>query len=96
MKQPPHTPLADPYPRAPEIVTGIYNMQGEFGGIGAFVSGKEWVASRCHTYLPVATPGDEADVYVNMTRTLIEHKALGLSVSVYTQITDVELECDGV
>jgi hypothetical protein len=41
-------------------------MIGEFGGIGAYVEGKEWVPNACGTYLHVATPQDEADVYVNM------------------------------
>lgn len=43
-----------------------YAMIGEFGGIGAFVSGKEWVPGQCGTYLHVDTPQDEADTYVNM------------------------------
>ena len=25
-------------------------MVGEFGGIGAFVEGREWVANKCSTY----------------------------------------------
>ena len=33
-----------------------YGMQGEYGGIGAFVKGKEWVPGQCHTYLKVPTP----------------------------------------
>ena len=71
------------------------NEFGEFGGIGAFVAGKEWVADKCHTYLKVDTPADEAAVYLNMTAQLKALKTAGLSVAIYTQITDVELECDG-
>jgi hypothetical protein len=41
-------------------------MIGEFGGIGAFVSGKEWVPGKCGTYLHVDTPAEEASTYVNM------------------------------
>ena len=37
----------------------------------------------------------QAAVYVNMTRSMLSLAAIGLSASIYTQITDVELECDG-
>merc|ERR550514_1100847 len=69
-------------------------MIGEFGGIGAFLKGKEWAAGKCHTYLKVATPQDEADKYIAMAKTIasrVDH----VSASVYTQTTDLELECDG-
>ena len=42
----------------------------------------------------VSTPKDEADTYVNMTKTIL-NRIIDISASVYTQITDVELECDG-
>jgi hypothetical protein len=35
-------------------------MVGEYGGLGAFISGHEWVPSRCETYLKTKTPHDEA------------------------------------
>lgn len=41
---------------------------GEFGGIGAFVSGHEWVPGQCTTYLEANTPLDEANIYINMTK----------------------------
>jgi len=46
------------------------------------------------TYLAVSTPQDEANTYVSMTQTIQSHR-LDISASVYTQITDVERECDG-
>ena len=33
-----------------------YAMIGEFGGVGAFVAGREWVPSKCHTYLRWTRP----------------------------------------
>lgn len=73
-----------------------YAMLGEFGGIGTFTSGKEWVPNQCYTYLPVNTSQLVADTYVNMTRRMLdEQMPRGLASSIYTQITDVELECDG-
>jgi hypothetical protein len=47
-----------------------YAMIGEFGGVGAFIKGKEWVAGKCGTYLKVDTPQDEADTYVKMVHHL--------------------------
>jgi hypothetical protein len=83
-----------PYPGDPQPSATQYAMIGEFGGIGAFIKGKEWVPGACHTYLHVDTSADEADKYVEMAKT-IESRVDHVSASVYTQTTDVELECDG-
>ena len=83
-----------PNPKDPKPTKSMYAMVGEFGGIGAFVEGKEWVPGQCHTYLHVDTPADEANTYISMT-TSIAANIVDISASVYTQITDVELECDG-
>merc|ERR1719272_2920394 len=69
-------------------------MVGEFGGIGAFVEGKEWKPNSCHTYLPVDTPAEEASTYIKMAGQL-QNNSDHISASVYTQTTDLELECDG-
>jgi len=79
----------DPLPNASQ-----YAMLGEFGGIGAYVTGHEWVPHQCTTYLPVSTPQDEADTYISMTKTILSRKQ-DISCSIYTQISDVERECDG-
>jgi hypothetical protein len=83
-----------PNPGNPIPSSKQYAMVGEFGGIGAFVAGKEWKPGACHTYLHVDTPADEAAAYVKMAGTLAT-RAGHISASVYTQTTDVELECDG-
>ena len=44
----------------------MYAMIGEFGGIGAFVDGKQWVPNRCAAPLHVDTPTEEAYTYINM------------------------------
>merc|ERR1711916_258078 len=82
-----------PYPQHPDADHGQYAMIGEFGGVGAFVDGKEWWPNKCGTYLHVDTPSEEAQTYINMTLTMLQNQPL--SASVYTQIVDVELECDG-
>jgi len=85
-----------PYPGNPKPSSTQYGMIGEFGGIGAFLPGKEWVPNKCHTYLKAGNATDEADKYVSMAKTIAGYQeAKTASASVYTQITDVELECDG-
>jgi len=83
-----------PWPGHPNPSTTQYALDGEFGGIGAFIPGMEWANNECSTYLKADTPQIEADIYVNMTKVLISYKGQ-LSGSIYTQITDVENECDG-
>ena len=83
-----------PFPGDPKPDGTRYAMVGEFGGIGAFIPGKEWKPNSCHTYKKVATPAEEASTYVGMAKTL-ESRVDHISASVYTQTTDLELECDG-
>jgi len=83
-----------PWPGDPKPSGTQYAMLGEYGGVGAFVSGHEWVPNQCQTYLHVGTPQDEADTYITMTQQIASRKN-DLSVVIYTQITDVERECDG-
>jgi len=83
-----------PYPVLATASETQYAMLGEFGGIGAFVPGHEWVPNQCGTYLHVDTPEDEAFTYINMTNTIFSLQE-DLSCTIYTQICDVELECDG-
>jgi hypothetical protein len=74
--------------------THIHTFQCRYGGIGAFIEGKEWKPKMCHTYLPAATPQEEASDYLQMISTLLSNSD-HISAAVYTQTTDVELECDG-
>lgn len=60
---------------------------GEFGGLGAFITGKEWAPSQCSTYLKCDTPQIEADLYVQMAGNISLYKnSPGVSVSIYTQV----------
>ena len=46
--------------------------------------------------MKVPSPEAGRKAYINMTQQLLSFKRAGqVSASVYTQITDVELECDG-
>ena len=88
----------------PNASKSQYAMIGEFGGVGAFVAGKEWrpptpTQKSCFAYNlpahPLSTPAKEAQAYIKMIDTLVSWSDT-LSASVYTQISDVELECDGL
>ena len=78
--------------RIPNATGTQYAMVGEFGGAGAFVRGHNW--GKCFAYLTADTPLEQAEAYVNMTKLLVAASDR-VSASVYTQITDVEEECDG-
>ena len=69
---------------------------GEFGGINLFIDGHMWAGSDVNY-----TTVEDADTYTNLydhyTDRLQElQKEKGLWMSVYTQITDVEQECNGI
>lgn len=83
-----------PDPTDPKPSATQYAEIGEFGGLGAFVDGHQWVQGSCYAYETVASPDKLASRYIGMANYIQQHKK-DISVSVYTQITDVELECDG-
>lgn len=69
---------------------------GEYGGINLFVENHMWAGSDVNY-----TTVDDADTYANLydryTDRLQElQQEKGLWMSVYTQITDVEQECNGI
>jgi len=77
---------------------GRFLANGEFGGIGLALSGHEWVAGGCHGYGGLVPNGTAlTDAYVAFAGQIVELiLAKGLSVSVYTQTSDCERECNGV
>ena len=87
------------YP-SPGAATNAVNERvascGEFGGINLFIEGHMWAGSDVNY-----TTVEDADTYTNLydhyTDRLQElQKEKGLWMSVYTQITDVEQECNGI
>jgi len=83
-----------PNPGNPIPSATQYAMVGEFAGIGAFVPGHEWVPNGCYAYESFSDPANQASAYVNMTKTLLSNRGQ-VSVSIATQVTDLEEECDG-
>ena len=72
-------------------------VDGEFGGIGFLVPGHLWNPSAASTaYIAAPTAADIAPLYDPFMDDLVGYKAGGLNAGIYTQITDVENECDGL
>ena len=69
---------------------------GEFGGVGLFVRGHMWpVENNAYDYQPTkAALTDKYILLMDQVEQLMKYK--GLSVSVYTQTTDVEHEVNGL
>ncbi len=73
------------------------NVDGEYGGIGNLVQGHLWNPSQASpAYINEPTGADINPLYDEYSDELVSYKAGGLNAAIYTQITDVENECDGL
>src|SRR5208337_540433 len=75
-------------------------VDGEFGGIAWHVPGHLWNAAEAGTgYLLASSLDNFASLYDGYIGEAINYKTLangGLNAAIYTQITDVENECNGL
>jgi hypothetical protein len=73
-------------------------VDGEYGGIGFQMAGHLWnPALAGGNYVGANTTNDIATIYDSFAIDLVYSKASGgLNAAVYTQITDVENECNGL
>ncbi len=87
---------AYPGPAAPARESGRAGVLGEFGGLGLAVAGHTWVEDTWG-YRGMADPAELSRRYEGLLRQArrLEQQA-GLAAAVYTQITDVESECNGL
>ena len=91
------------YP-APNTIKGSatktrYGMVGEYGGIGWVAPGHEWLPGKCQRRSGGTHNNSAAGtaMLLHELGLIAQGKAAGnISAVVYTQITDVELECDGI
>lgn len=87
---------AYPGPAAPKTEGARAAVLGEFGGLGLAVPGHMW-KSENWGYRGTASPEELTDGYVNLLRRVHELSvSSGLAAAVYTQLTDVEIECNGL
>lgn len=80
------------------ISTTQVPVDGEYGGIGFQMAGHLWnPALAGGNYIGSKTTNDIADIYDTYSDDLVHNKSVnGLNAAVYTQITDVENECNGL
>jgi len=68
---------------------------GEYGGIGFIVPGHTW--KKGDTYVMIKNDKELLDLYSKFADQLIQYKTNnGLSAAVYTELTDVEVELNGI
>lgn len=84
-----------PYPELP-LARGGVRVVGEYGGIGADLDGHVWKDLQPgFSYLPVSIE-QAGPAYADLVERLKRLEAQGLMGSIYTQITDVEQEQNGL
>lgn len=86
---------AYPDPATPPAETHRAAVLGEFGGLGLPVEGHTWVAKNNWGYVTFKDNDELTAAYVNLMRQIPPLIAEGLCAAVYTQTTDVEIECNG-
>jgi hypothetical protein len=85
-----------PGPDSPKPEEKRAAVLGEFGGLGLGVDGHTWT-KKTWGYQGMASRTALTERYVNLLKKVLELKeSSGLSAAVYTQITDVETECNGL
>ncbi len=90
----PDAPVRDP--SAPAATPPRAVVLGEFGGLGLSVAGHQW-ADKHWGYREMSGPEELLKRYVALLGEVYHlKKSRGLAAAVYTQITDVETECNGL
>lgn len=86
-----------PAPGDPQSTTQV-PVDGEYGGIGFQMAGHLWNPSLAGgNYIGSRSTNVIADIYDSYADDLVYYKSTsGLNAAVYTQITDVENECNGL
>ncbi|HIJ66994.1 MAG TPA: glycoside hydrolase family 2 [Planctomycetes bacterium] len=85
-----------PGPTGAPAEKGRALVLGEFGGLGLPVEGHTWQEKKSWGYRGFKDAGALALAYEALLEELKPYISLGLSAAVYTQITDVENEVNGL
>lgn len=85
-----------PGPAAPPLEADRANVLGEYGGLGLVVDDHLWQADKNWGYRSFKTAAELEERYAALTTSLRSLIAQGLAASIYTQITDVEIEVNGL
>jgi hypothetical protein len=84
-----------PNPDMPPVEDGRAVVLGEYGGLGLPTEGHMW-ENRSWGYQGMAGTAQLTSKYIAFARKLAQLKDKGLCAAVYTQITDVETEANGL
>lgn len=84
-----------PGPGTPPREANRAAVLGEFGGLGLPLDGHTWVNKDNWGYVTYKDRAELTEAYVALLNQMPELIAEGLSAAVYTQTTDVEIECNG-
>jgi hypothetical protein len=85
-----------PTPRSPQPDSSRAIVLGEFGGLGLAVDGHTWKKEHWG-YQGMANAEQLTSRYERFMQQVYNFKdSPGLSAAIYTQITDVEVECNGL
>lgn len=80
----------------PNPVNKRASVCGEYGGITLLVDGHRWIGGSDMKYTQVYSPEELKNTFVNFVDQILGLQANGLCAAVYTQITDVEDEENGL
>jgi hypothetical protein len=69
---------------------------GEYGGLGLAVENHTWTDKNNWGYVTYTDAEKYYGAFADLVRTVIQLREQGLSAAVYTQITDVEIELNGL
>jgi len=83
-------------PRKPKNEKTRAVALSEFGGIGLRVDGHLWQEEKLFAYKTVKTSDRLTDWYLSLLEKLEQLRDEGLSAAIYTELTDVEYEINGL
>lgn len=72
------------------------NVLGEYGGIGLVVKNHLWEPKRNWGYIQFNSEKEATNEYIKYAEILKRLIERGFSAAVYTQLTDVEIEVNGL
>ncbi|MFW9852467.1 MAG: beta-galactosidase, partial [Candidatus Thorarchaeota archaeon] len=85
-----------PGPKIPKIGKERAAVLGEFGGLAFFIEKNTWDVRFKWGYRKCKYKEELKEKYIDLIEKVTELKSKGLAAAVYTQITDVEGEINGL
>ncbi|MDR1383336.1 MAG: hypothetical protein LBJ67_05765 [Planctomycetaceae bacterium] len=85
-----------PGPNMPKVEENRAVVLGEYGGLGLPLEGHTWVDKGNWGYVSYKDKNELFTAYDALNKKLHSLVSQGLSAAVYTQTTDVEIECNGL